>query len=1099
MASLIGSSDAFTGFSSSRPAAPPATNVDSWSSGTGAVQPPQVVDEIQNSAGEKYLTENDLDDIKAITDRFILSSNLLLLNSDLEFDSFLQARTFISKLLVQKYGDSTYIDVSEKLHILQDLVSVEHTGSTGRYRATFHHPEYLFKVDSSGTFEIEGDLRIPVNGSPQNVAALLSSLQDSVDADVVVPRTSNTTHRFTFEHPEVRVDGKLLVESGITGMPIDLRDTVQDFSIKFTNLDSKTSRLTSDGVSYSGGVDSSYPIITTQDVHARYVVAHLHRSDEIHHADHDTSNIWSDGLNVRFNRCMSTALGVAAYGGFCDSLQLPKTWVDSTGGGLNQIIVSKQDKLRLILKRANFDDPSQPFSTETEGYNDQSYAEVVTKTKDGYVNDESLQIVGKTVTTTAEIIAGTDFYLQNPTAGRAASLGECLSVTQIHDYVNSQLLGHTNITLNGHDATLQSMIGTAVSAVNNIASSALAQVQQIAQETLVQVNNGKVQGGGYVTFSDGDVLTQASPAPVCYLNSSGKLTSAYLFSSTFSDQQFGTPDDAKPSRYSAGLVPSSDGSTSTFLRADGQWVNPIAQVEYDTAVNTGSIAGQKASIETIEYELSELSAQKNQFAGEVSITPDSSGDLIGLGSRYKIKTKQNVAGFDEILIKHHLEDDGITLSGDDIECRNVFIKSKNPDSPYTHFQAVSFEDLPYLANLTRTISSNAVAENSLAVFSDRAIVKSSPAPLCYIDSDGRISSARLYDDEFNDQQFGAVDPDGDKPNQFAAGLVPASNGETDRFLRADGTWQTISQPDISDGVTVTNRSNYLFKIEVDGGGGSQPQTGVSFQTNDGHPVNPTSSQATYVASQLVSGWESGEDAWKDAYLKFRLHASSSPLTTTMLMKQNTVFINPPDDKVAASCALEVNGDVKCSGKFLGDGSELTGLPRFDSITAANRLCITSLVDGGTISSAPATTSLLSEGSNLFFTNDRCDARVNARLAQQLPAITADALTAQTITANSDRNLKQDITVLDNRWATTALNDIQPSSYAFKTDPNRLRYGVVAQDVQAVMPELVHENAEHSLSVDYMGLVPLLLASLKDAHSRISRLENVLAHSTIVME
>ena len=189
-------------------------------------------------------------------------------------------------------------------------------------------------------------------------------------------------------------------------------------------------------------------------------------------------------------------------------------------------------------------------------------------------------------------------------------------------------------------------------------------------------------------------------------------------------------------------------------------------------------------------------------------------------------------------------------------------------------------------------------------------------------------------------------------------------------------------------------------------------------------------------------------------------------------------------------------DIEILLPLIGD---INSLPKIDPIHNANFLCITSLADGGTIANTAATTSILSEGTNLFFTNDRCDARVNARLAQQLPAITADALTAQTITANSDRNLKQDITVLDNRWATTALNDIQPSSYAFKTDPNRLRYGVVAQDVQAVMPELVHENAEHSLSVDYMGLVPLLLASLKDAHSRISRLENVIAHSTLVME
>jgi hypothetical protein len=59
--------------------------------------------------------------------------------------------------------------------------------------------------------------------------------------------------------------------------------------------------------------------------------------------------------------------------------------------------------------------------------------------------------------------------------------------------------------------------------------------------------------------------------------------------------------------------------------------------------------------------------------------------------------------------------------------------------------------------------------------------------------------------------------------------------------------------------------------------------------------------------------------------------------------------------------------------------------------------------------------------------------------------------------------------------------------------------VIAQDVRTVLPEIVHENENHSLSVDYLAMVPLLLASLKDAHQRIARLENVMAHSTIVME
>ena len=59
--------------------------------------------------------------------------------------------------------------------------------------------------------------------------------------------------------------------------------------------------------------------------------------------------------------------------------------------------------------------------------------------------------------------------------------------------------------------------------------------------------------------------------------------------------------------------------------------------------------------------------------------------------------------------------------------------------------------------------------------------------------------------------------------------------------------------------------------------------------------------------------------------------------------------------------------------------------------------------------------------------------------------------------------------------------------------------VVAQQLRQHMPSLVHETADHSLSVEYQGLIPLLLASLQDAHQRIAALENVVAHIPLCYE
>lgn len=47
---------------------------------------------------------------------------------------------------------------------------------------------------------------------------------------------------------------------------------------------------------------------------------------------------------------------------------------------------------------------------------------------------------------------------------------------------------------------------------------------------------------------------------------------------------------------------------------------------------------------------------------------------------------------------------------------------------------------------------------------------------------------------------------------------------------------------------------------------------------------------------------------------------------------------------------------------------------------------------------------------------------------------------------------------------------------------------IAQDVQEVVPEAVRENTDGTLSVDYLGLVGLLVQSIKELDKRIKDLE-----------
>jgi len=50
-------------------------------------------------------------------------------------------------------------------------------------------------------------------------------------------------------------------------------------------------------------------------------------------------------------------------------------------------------------------------------------------------------------------------------------------------------------------------------------------------------------------------------------------------------------------------------------------------------------------------------------------------------------------------------------------------------------------------------------------------------------------------------------------------------------------------------------------------------------------------------------------------------------------------------------------------------------------------------------------------------------------------------------------------------------------------------GVIAQEVQSVLPEVVMERESGYLAVDYVKLVPVLIQAVKELSARVKELEN----------
>lgn len=99
-----------------------------------------------------------------------------------------------------------------------------------------------------------------------------------------------------------------------------------------------------------------------------------------------------------------------------------------------------------------------------------------------------------------------------------------------------------------------------------------------------------------------------------------------------------------------------------------------------------------------------------------------------------------------------------------------------------------------------------------------------------------------------------------------------------------------------------------------------------------------------------------------------------------------------------------------------------------------------------------------------------------------------------ITEMSDRRLKQDINTLDN--SLSKIKSLRGVSYNWNQNneagikfEKELQIGLIAQEVEAVFPELVDTDSEGYKSVEYSKLVAVLIEALKEQEEKIETLES----------
>lgn len=260
----------------------------------------------------------------------------------------------------------------------------------------------------------------------------------------------------------------------------------------------------------------------------------------------------------------------------------------------------------------------------------------------------------------------------------------------------------------------------------------------------------------------------------------------------------------------------------------------------------------------------------------------------------------------------------------------------------------------------------------------------------------------------------------------------------------------------------------LFKggtgVRIDGVTGWK--SGLEIEANTESPTSTDSSDPAALSVHQKGTGPAAVFSGKGTVLvegPLEINASSGPALTA----------KPSGDAVAASLGggVQISADGRSGLRVVQSGGGDTAWFR-DQVriyktgnTAAPALAVGSMTPGAPVLQVGLT-----------------DKDGKLRLSTDLVADFHGAISAGKISTFSDARLKEDIRPLsDPLEQVLALRGV---SFSWKGDPTgKPRYGFIAQEVEAVFPDLVSDGADGRKSVSADGVLPLLLEALREVRAR----------------
>jgi hypothetical protein len=308
-------------------------------------------------------------------------------------------------------------------------------------------------------------------------------------------------------------------------------------------------------------------------------------------------------------------------------------------------------------------------------------------------------------------------------------------------------------------------------------------------------------------------------------------------------------------------------------------------------------------------------------------------------------------------------------------------------------------------------------------------------------------------------------------------VVNAASFTVGSSFVADGTHILIGGTGIANGVNINTTAVFIGNNTV-----NTTITATSFSGTSANATNLNGQPATYYTNATNISTGTLADA--------RLSANYS--TGTALNANNASYLGT----VAAASYVNTSGSYSISGMHTyANGITFSNTVTANGSNGTSGYILTSAGSTGNVYWAAASGGGATLNANNTDTQTYYPAMSNNTTGSWSNAVIATSkfyfvpstgtLSATIFTSLSDQTAKTNIQIITN--ATETVKQIDGVSFNWK-DNNKKSYGVIAQDIEKVLPDLVEENSGIK-SVNYLGIIGFLIEAVKELDARLNVLES----------